>query len=146
MNPNRKDPAESREEGVSMPSFDHELILHAYDLWVVKLERGEMPGPECAEAPFVSWTRNATETCVVMAATPPPGRRAEGPYRGFEISGTVDFATVGLIAALAKPLADRGIAIFVVSTYDTDWVLVKSPKKDDAAAALRDAGFRVRAG
>ena len=70
----------------------------------------------------------------------PPDVKLEGPWRALRVVGTLDFDEVGVLASLATPLADAGISIFVLSTYDTDYLLITA---DDLAATvdvLRSAG------
>jgi hypothetical protein len=61
------------------------------------------------------------------------------------VAGPLDFGLTGLLASIAAPLAEAGISIFAISTFDTDYVLVKAEKLDDAADALRRAGHRIHA-
>jgi len=59
-----------------------------------------------------------------------------------KVSGPLELNTVGILAKLSMVLADAHISIFSISTYDTDYVLVKADKATDALSALNDAGFR----
>jgi hypothetical protein len=62
------------------------------------------------------------------------------------IEGPLDFALVGILSSLAAPLAEAGISIFALSTYDTDYVLVKQSKLKEAAEVLEKTGkFEVTA-
>ncbi|MEA2320515.1 MAG: uncharacterized protein QOD81_365 [Solirubrobacteraceae bacterium] len=90
--------------------------------------------------------RTARELSIVCAQAGVPGEaRAERGFRALEVAGPLDFALTGVLAALAVPLAEAGVAIFAVATYDTDYVLVRDDRLADAVAALRAAGHRVRA-
>jgi len=60
------------------------------------------------------------------------------------VAGPLDFALTGILASLAGPLAAADISIFAVSTYDTDYVLVRADALDAALVALRGAGHDVR--
>jgi len=62
----------------------------------------------------------------------------------FRIAGTVDFATIGIIASLADPLARAQISIFVISTYDTDYLMVNESALEKAIKTLEAAGHKVR--
>ncbi len=55
----------------------------------------------------------------------------------------MDFALTGVLAAIATPLADAGVSIFAISTYDTDYVLVRAPDLTTATEALRSHGHTV---
>jgi hypothetical protein len=59
------------------------------------------------------------------------------------VRGPLDFNQVGIIAGLSGTLADAGVSIFALSTYDTDYVMVKQSDFERAAAALRQAGYEV---
>ena len=61
-------------------------------------------------------------------------------WKAFRIEGALDFSLVGMLAELAGLLARRGISIFAVSTYATDYILVKREKFSEALAALEQAG------
>jgi hypothetical protein len=61
----------------------------------------------------------------------------------FAVRGPLDFNLTGVLAGLATPLATAGISIFAVSTYDTDYVLVRNDDLDVAVRALREAGHLV---
>ena len=63
--------------------------------------------------------------------------------RAFKIDGPLDFGLTGVLVAVAKPLADAGIPIFALSTYDTDYVLVKHDRVQPAITALSRADHTV---
>ena len=93
---------------------------------------------------FVSVTRTPAELSAVCAFDAvPPGTVSEGPWRIFAVRGPLDFALTGVMASLAAPLAAGGVSIFAISTYDTDYALVRADKLDRAVEALRAAGHRI---
>ena len=59
-----------------------------------------------------------------------------------KVSGPLQLSTTGIMAKLSKVLAEERISIFAISTYDTDYILVKADKATEAVAALNAAGFR----
>jgi len=59
-----------------------------------------------------------------------------------KVSGPLDLNATGILAKLSKVLADAHISIFSISTYDTDYILVKADKATEAVAALKDAGYQ----
>jgi uncharacterized protein len=61
-----------------------------------------------------------------------------------QVEGPMDLAVVGVLASLTQPLAEAGINLFAVSTFDTDYLLVKAEKYDAAKVALEQAGHQVR--
>ncbi|MFZ7101495.1 MAG: ACT domain-containing protein [Peptococcaceae bacterium] len=86
-----------------------------------------------AAGDFLSITRTRAELSVVCpAGLVPGGIRAEAGWKAFKVQGQLDFGLTGILAAIAEPLAKKSISIFAVSTYDTDYVLVK--EADFAAA------------
>jgi hypothetical protein len=93
---------------------------------------------------FVSITRTRTELSVVAdEASVPSGVRAERGWRALKIGGPIPFSAVGILADIAAPLAQAGISLFAVSTFDTDYILVKADRLEAARAALSDAGHTV---
>ena len=64
-------------------------------------------------------------------------------WRLMRVEGTLDFALVGILSNIAHALAAKNISIFAISTYDTDYVLVKEDKVEEAKEALRGAGYEV---
>ena len=88
--------------------------------------------------------RTAAELSVVApAAHVPSDVCSERGFRVIEVVGPVPFTVTGLIASLAQPLADAGVSLFPVATYDTDYVLVQEASLPRAIDALRAAGFEV---
>ena len=99
---------------------------------------------DVSEASFLTITRTRLELSIVApAAIVPAGVQAEGPFVSFRVVGTLPFGLVGIIAALVGPLAAAGVPVFVVSTFDTDWVLVDEGRGAEAWRALSGAGHRV---
>jgi hypothetical protein len=94
---------------------------------------------------FTSVTRTLEELSVVCAANAVPlGTKCETGWRIFKIEGPLDFALTGILVSVAKPLADAGVSIFALSTYDTDYVMVKEQNVEKALRALEAAGHRVK--
>jgi len=67
----------------------------------------------------------------------------EDGWRAFRIAGTLAFSLVGVLAPIAALLAERRISIFAISTYNTDYVLVRSEKMKEAIAELLEQGYEV---
>jgi hypothetical protein len=103
---------------------------------------GAVPdGLESAE--LLSVTRTPTELSIVCRETLDLPGRVERGWRCLAVDGVLEFDQVGILASLALPLAQAGISIFVVSTYDTDYLLVKQDRLESALEALRTAGHRL---
>jgi hypothetical protein len=100
--------------------------------------------PAWAAGPFLSITRTPDELSIVCdEAAVPSSIRAERGWRALQVEGPLDFGLTGILAALTTPLAAARIPIFAISTFDTDWLLVRAPQLALATAALRQAGFEV---
>ena len=116
--------------------------------WVAKLEtldesvwsmREKLP-PGC----LWSVTQTDTEVSVVSPfAELPHQESVEGPWSVFEVAGPLDFPLVGVIHHLTQPLKSAGISVFVISSYDTDYLLVPTDTADGAVAAWANAGVGV---
>jgi hypothetical protein len=92
----------------------------------------------------VSVTRRGEELSVVCdEGRVPVEVKAVRGWRALEVEGPIDFEAVGVLRALAAPLADAAVSIFAIATYDTDVVLVRETDLRRAVAALRDAGHPV---
>ncbi len=93
---------------------------------------------------FVTISRTESELSVVCAADRVPADvKAERGYAVIGVEGTLAPELVGVLVSLAAPLADAGIPILAIGTYDTDYVLVRDATLERAVAALRDAGHDV---
>ncbi|WP_019584732.1 ACT domain-containing protein [Deinococcus apachensis] len=80
---------------------------------------------------------------VTGAANVPADVRAEGGWTALRLHGPIPFELTGILAAILDPLRDAGVGIFALSTFDTDYVLVKADRLTDALAALRQAGHEI---
>ncbi len=95
------------------------------------------PGWALGRGGFVSITRSERELSIVAAEPLVPAEvKAERGWAAMRVVGQLDFSIVGVLAKLAGALAEAGISCFAISTYDTDYVLVKEGDADRAAEAL----------
>jgi hypothetical protein len=96
------------------------------------------------EANFYSLTRTSDELSVVCCEDdlPPSAQLCERGWRALALEGPIPFSTTGVLAALVTPLAAAGIPVFVISTYDTDLLLVKAGDFDRTLTVLR-ASFDI---
>ena len=120
------------------------LLRYPETLAVVQLSPGTEV-PEWAESSSVfSVTATARETSVVCAARSVPTKvRHQKPFTAFEVEGPLDFALTGVLAGLLAPLAEAGISVFTLSTFDTDWILVPVADADRTAEAWAAHGHDV---
>ncbi len=97
-----------------------------------------IPGWALAGGGFVSITHSERELSIVAAeALVPAEVKAERGWAAMRVAGRLDFALVGVLAKLTGALAKAEIPCFAISTYDTDYILVKQQDADRAAEALR---------
>jgi hypothetical protein len=105
----------------------------------------EAPWPTPASSSsWFSVTRTAHELSVVCAASEEPaGAAVEPGWRCLEVAGPLDFAMVGVMSRITGCLARAGVSVFVISTYDTDYVLVREEDLDAAVMSLAGDGYPV---
>lgn len=75
--------------------------------------------------------------------TPPITSEREDGWRGFRIQGVLDFSLIGILSEISGVLANNKIGIFAVSTYNTDYILVKEENFDRALNVLAQAGYKI---
>jgi uncharacterized protein len=93
--------------------------------------------------PFFSVTSTADEISIVCPDAQVPAEIAhESGWACLKLEGPFPFSETGILASFVQPLSDRAIPLFAVSTFDTDYVLVKQAWVERAVEALRDAGHK----
>mgnify|MGYP000152861314 CR=1 FL=1 len=103
--------------------------------------------PVVFEQTFWSVTRSSQELSIIAPDKMTLERcKKEGDWQIFRIEGPLEFSEIGVIARLTKVLAESHISVFVVSTFDTDYVLIKSVNRAAALQALRAAHYDVSPG
>lgn len=105
------------------------------------------------EAPVPNWawsgeltsiTSTDDELSLVCAAAWVPGEITHtAGWRAFKVRGPLDFSLVGILAGISGALANAGVSIFAISTYDTDYILVRGTEFEAAVTALCTAGYEV---
>ena len=120
------------------------LTVLATPLVVVRLD-ATTPVPAWAwGGEFCSVTRTADELSVVCSEpSVPPRDSARQRWRAFRVQGPLDFSMIGVLLALADPLAREDVSIFAISTHDTDYVLVREADLPRACVALAEAGHTL---
>lgn len=103
------------------------------------------PVPDWIEGSrFCSVTRTDEALTVVGSeALVPAGTLNEPGWWCFKVQGPLDFSEIGIIFSLTRPLADNDISVFVISTFDTDFFMVKETDLAKAIDALTAAGHRI---
>jgi hypothetical protein len=119
------------------------LTVIAGELAVWRLA-ADAPMPEVEHGALVSLTRTTDELSVVSASSQvPDGATVETGWRCLRVEGPLSFEMTGVLAELSVPLAAAAIPIFVISTFDTDYILVKATDLDRACSALRAEGNQI---
>jgi hypothetical protein len=94
---------------------------------------------------FYSITRARNELSIVCPEEwVPNGAHCEPGWRCLRVAGTLDLSAVGILAALASPLAQAGVGVFAISTFNTDYLLVKSKDLAKALEVLCQEGHAVQ--
>lgn len=93
---------------------------------------------------FWSVTRTDEELSVILPEELVPSSwKAEKDWRYLKVLGPVDFSLTGVLASLSTPLAEAGVPILAISTYDTDYLLVRNGDVDRAKEVLIEHGHRI---
>ncbi len=117
-----------------------QIIVHSESFSVCKLATL----PDSTVLPrFIACTESEISLVCRAADAPKDALRREDGWRLMQIAGTLDFALIGIIAKISAILAKEGISIFVISTYDTDYFLVRSADFERAQMFLRAQGYEV---
>jgi hypothetical protein len=118
------------------------LVLQEERLAICRLPPdGSLPDWFPGRGPIASMTLTEEElSLVVNDADLPAGVSAQRGWRAFKVLGPLDFALTGVLATLSGALAQAGISLFALSTFDTDYILVREGDVPAARRALRSAG------
>ena len=104
----------------------------------------DVPGWATRHTALTVVARTDAELSIVAPETVVPvDGTIERGFRVLALQGPIPFTTTGVIAAVAAPLADAGISLFPIATYDTDYVMVKDAVLDRALATLRAHGWTI---
>lgn len=115
-----------------------EILPESFTVCKVKENPSSLP-------PFSFLARTDEEISLVCPVKDAPKETLarEDGWRGFRIQGVLDFSLVGILARIAGILAERKIPIFALSTYNTDYILVKGKYLPAAREALGEAGYEI---
>lgn len=92
---------------------------------------------------FIGKTDEELSLVCETSRTPTATLARDDGWRGFRIEGVLDFSLIGILSKLSGILAENKIGIFAVSTFNTDYILVKEENLERAIAALKEKGYRV---
>ena len=119
------------------------LNVHKENYGICKLQK-DAPVPEWVVGVFISITRTADELSIICLEEKIPKEiECERAWRVVEIVGQLEFSLVGVLASLLTPLADAGISAFVLSTFNTDYLLIKEKNINEVVKILETLGHII---
>lgn len=128
---------------MTAPSFTLSVLPGRFA--ISRLASGTEVPDWATRGPFFSITGTSGELSIVCSEDQvPAGVTSTGDWSALRLEGTFDFGATGILASLAAPLAKAGISIFAVSTYETDYLLVRHGQLEQAVAVLAARGHHVR--
>jgi uncharacterized protein len=126
-------------------TISYRLFVLPEKYGVVKLDPGteiNTKGGNSTELLAVIHTPEET-TVVCQENIISPGKEVEKGWRALKVGGFLEFELIGVLASIIMPLAENGISIYTLSTYSTDFILVKANLLSKAIKALKKAGFEI---
>ena len=96
-----------------------------------------------AEYSFIGKTDEEKSLVCVTSDVPPNVIQRDDGWKGFRVQGILDFSLIGILSKIAEILAKNSISIFAISTYNTDYVLIKKENYQKALDILEHSGFEV---
>ncbi|WP_343207926.1 ACT domain-containing protein [Anaerolentibacter hominis] len=90
---------------------------------------------------FISKTEEELSLVCLSGSVPDNAAVCEPGWRAFRVEGELDFSLIGILSRLTGILAEHKISVFAISTYNTDYILVKKEQFREAKRALTDAGY-----
>jgi hypothetical protein len=94
---------------------------------------------------FISITKTEDEISIVtVSGTLEHFEKEEGFWRMLKINGVLDFSLIGIISKISTLLANQGISVFVLSTYNTDYIMVKMDKIGSTINVLKQNGYEIK--
>src|ERR1700691_480920 len=128
-----------------MPTQHLSLNLLPDIFAICRLEANAVVPSWATAVEFFSITRTAEELSIVcLQSHVPDGIKCERDFRCFQVAGPIPFTTVGVLTSLVQPLADAAISVFAISTFDTDYMLVKAADLGRTIQALEQKGQSVQ--
>lgn len=111
---------------------------------VCRLYKAELIPEWTKSSNFLSITRTDEELSIVCSQESiPEDIKCEKDWRILKILGPLDFSLIGILASVSRVLAQNRISIFAISTYDTDYILVRSKDIDNAVKSLVSENYEV---
>jgi len=128
-----------------MPNSTQSLTVLPGRFTVCRLHRRAAVPDWALGGDFFSITRTTDELSIVCReADVPEEVPCERGWACLKVEGPLDFSLTGVLASLTQPLAEAGLSLFAISTYDTDYLLVKARDLEKAVAVLVEAEHTIR--
>ena len=120
------------------------LSLINQRLAICRLAPGAAIPVSLLDTPFCALTRTDDELSIVLPEDKAEASwRIDGGWGALKVIGPLAFDMVGVLAALSVPLAEAGLPVFVISTFDTDYILIKQEGIEKACIVLREKGHEI---
>lgn len=119
-----------------------ELKEIGYDFSICKVDDFSLVNLD-SDYCFIGKTDEEKSLVCITADVPVNAVERDDGWKAFRIQGILEFSLIGILAKISGILADNHIGIFVVSTFNTDYVLTKRENYQNALAALRNAGYHI---
>lgn len=111
-------------------------------LKVIKLKLNDQIPKEVWEQEFYSVTKTDEELSIVIREEVKiPGEKIESNWKAIRVVGVLDFSLTGILFQISQILAQAKISIFAISTYNTDYILLKEDKLEQAIMVLKQGGY-----
>lgn len=111
---------------------------------VCRLDKNELIPEWAQNSDLFSITKTCDELSIICSQDDIPNNiQCEKDWRILKIEGPLDFSLIGILASISTLLAQKGISIFAISTYDTDYILVKNKDIDNAIQSLIKEKYEV---
>jgi hypothetical protein len=125
---------------------DHKLNISVLpDTFAIcRLDAGEAIPEWAMRGDFISITRTEDELSLLCPQqNTPHSAQCDRDWRAFKVDGPLPMDLIGIFASITTPLAGAGISIFALSTYETDYVLVKTKDLGRSIEVLTQAGHQI---
>lgn len=123
---------------------DLKMKLIEEKLSVCRLQRDMQIPAWALSGQFFSITKTHEELSIVCSESfVPEGVACEKGWRALMVEGPLDFSLIGILSQISTALAEVKISIFAISTYDTDYILIKAKEMDKAISELRRKGYII---
>lgn len=120
-----------------------EIRILEHDFSVCKVENFSQVDLESGYC-FTGKTDEENSLVCITENVPDNTTHREDGWKAFRVEGVLDFSLIGILSRISTLLAENEIGIFAISTYHTDYILVKAENFDKAMAALAQAGYQIK--